>query len=57
MLEDIEIWMASKQYNSLEDFRGSLSAKNTKDPFTYRRAQYVDILMKSNEIFKSYPMR
>ena len=57
MLEDIEIWMASKQYNSLEDFRGSLSAKNTKDPFTYRRAQYVDILMKSDEIFKSFPMR
>jgi dihydroorotate dehydrogenase (fumarate) len=57
MLEEIEQWMASKQYNSLSDFRGNLSAKNTKDPFTYRRAQYVDILMKSNDIFNSYPMR
>lgn len=57
MLEDMQIWMASKQYNSLEDFRGNLSAKNSEDPFAYSRAQYVDILMKSNQIFKNYPMR
>lgn len=56
MLEDLETWMAGRAYNSLEDFKGSLSKKNTKDPFTYRRAQYVDILMKSDEIFKTYPM-
>jgi dihydroorotate dehydrogenase (fumarate) len=49
--------MASKQYDSLDDFRGNLSALKTKDPYTYQRAQYVDILMKSDDIFKSYPMR
>ena len=56
ILEDMEIWMANKQYNSLDDFRGLLSMKNVKDPFAYRRAQYVDILMKSSEIFKKYPV-
>jgi len=57
MLEDIEIWMANKMYEKLEDFRGNLSKKNIDDPFAYRRAQYVDILMKSGEIFKKYPMK
>jgi len=56
MLEDIEIWMANKQYKSLDAFRGKLSMKNIKDPFAYRRAQYVDILMNSGEIFKKYPI-
>jgi len=57
MLEDIEIWMANKMYDKLDDFRGNLSRKNIDDPFAYRRAQYVDILMKSGEIFKKYPMK
>jgi len=56
MLEDIEIWMASKQYANLDTFRGMLSMKNSKDPYAYRRAQYVDILMRSSEIFKKYPI-
>ncbi len=56
MLEDIEIWMASKQYANLDTFRGMLSMKKAKDPYAYRRAQYVDILMKSSEIFKKYPI-
>lgn len=56
ILEDMEIWMANKQYGSLDDFRGNLSMKNVKDPFAYRRAQYVDILMRSAEIFKQYPV-
>jgi len=56
ILEDMEIWMAKKQYNTLDDFRGKLSMKNVKDPFAYRRAQYVDILMRSAEIFKQYPI-
>lgn len=56
MLDEIEAWMLTKQYSSLDDFRGKLSNKMTTDPFTYRRAQYVDILMKSEEIFKTYPM-
>jgi dihydroorotate dehydrogenase (fumarate) len=56
ILEEMEIWMANKQYDSLDDFRGNLSMKKVKDPFAYRRAQYVDILMRSAEIFKQYPV-
>lgn len=56
MLEDMEIWMANKQYNNLSEFRGKMSKKNIKDPFAYRRAQYVDILMKSKQIFKNFPI-
>ena len=56
MLTGLNDWMDKKGYQTLSDFRGKLSRKNLKDPFTYQRAQYVDILMKSEEIFKKYPM-
>ena len=56
MLADLSAWMDKKGYKTLNDFRGKLSRKNLKDPFNYQRAQYVDILMKSEEIFKKYPM-
>ena len=55
MLADIESWMERKGYKTLDDFRGKLSNKNTSDPYAYKRAQYVDILMKSDNIFKTYP--
>ena len=48
ILADIEKWMDSKGYNSIDDFKGKLSRKNLKDPFAYRRSQYVDILMQSD---------
>ncbi len=57
MLKDLEFWMDGKNYHTINDFRGKLSRKNLKDPYAYRRAQYVDIIMKSDEIFKLYPMR
>ena len=56
ILAEIQTWMDRKGYKSLDDFRGKLSRKNLKDPYTYQRAQYVDILMKSEDIFKRYPM-
>jgi dihydroorotate dehydrogenase (fumarate) len=56
ILMDLNRWMDDKGYKSLDDFRGKLSRKNMKDPFAYQRAQYVDILMKSETIFKKYPM-
>jgi dihydroorotate dehydrogenase (fumarate) len=56
ILTFIQEWMEKKGYEKLEDFRGKLSKKKLNDPFTYKRAQYVDILMRSNEIFKKYPM-
>ena len=56
ILKETETWMKKKNYKSLDDFRGKLSRKTLQDPFTYKRAQYVDILMKSEEIFKKYPL-
>jgi dihydroorotate dehydrogenase (fumarate) len=56
ILTGLNTWMDKKGYKTLDDFRGKLSRKNLKDPFTYQRAQYVDILMKSEEIFKKHPM-
>ncbi|MBK5277542.1 MAG: dihydroorotate dehydrogenase-like protein [Bacteroidia bacterium] len=53
MLMEMEKWMLAKNYKSLDDFRGKLSSDNMLDPFAYKRAQYVDILMKS-ELFMQY---
>ena len=51
IIGEIEAWMESKNYNSINEFRGKLSNKNiVKDPFIYRRAQYVDILLNSEEL-------
>jgi dihydroorotate dehydrogenase (fumarate) len=56
MLEMLEEWMDVRGYKTIDAFKGKLSMKNVKDPYAYKRAQYVDILMKSNEILKKYPM-
>ncbi|MFZ4740801.1 MAG: dihydroorotate dehydrogenase-like protein [Bacteroidales bacterium] len=57
MIKEIETWMDAKGYKEVNDFKGRVSRKNLKDPYAYRRAQYVDIIMKSDEIFKKYPLR
>ena len=57
ILEELDQWMDSKKYGNIEAFKGKLARKNQKDPFAYKRAQYIDILMKSEEIFIKYPMR
>jgi len=56
MLEDMNNWLDKKNYASVSSIIGKLSKKNSKDPFAFKRAQYVDIIMKSNNIFKKYPM-
>ncbi len=56
MLDLLEEWMDARGYKTITDFQGKLSMKNSTDPYAYKRAQYVDILMKSNEILKKYPM-
>ena len=56
VLSELSAWMDKKGYKNLNDFRGKLSRKHLKDPFSYQRAQYVDILMKSEEVFKTHPM-
>ena len=56
ILEGLSAWMYKKGYKTIDEFKGKLSRKNLKDPYSYQRAQYVEILMKSEEIFKKYPM-
>jgi dihydroorotate dehydrogenase (fumarate) len=55
MLEALEEWMDLKHYKSLDDFRGKLSKQKLPDPFAYKRAQYVDILMKSDVFMQYHP--
>lgn len=57
MLNDINTWMDKKEYANIDAFRGKLSKQNVKDLFAYKRAQYVDIMMKSDDIFNKYPLR
>lgn len=57
IIKDLEAWMDKKGYKSLNDFRGKLSEKNINDPFVYKRAQYIDLLLKSDEILVKYPLR
>ncbi|MDH4092018.1 MAG: dihydroorotate dehydrogenase-like protein [Cyclobacteriaceae bacterium] len=57
MLEELERWMKKNNYSSLESFRGILSKENLSDPFAYKRAQYVDILMKADVFMQYHPKR
>jgi dihydroorotate dehydrogenase (fumarate) len=57
IIKDLESWMDSKGYKSLSDFKGKLSEKNISDPFVYKRAQYIDLLLKSDEILVKHPLR
>jgi dihydroorotate dehydrogenase (fumarate) len=55
--EGIKTWMDTKGYKTLDAFKGKLSKKNIQDPFVYRRAQYIDLLLKSEELMKRYALR
>ena len=52
VIKELSEWMEEKGYDSIEDFRGKLSQKNMPaDSLVYKRAQYVDLLMSSDNIF------
>ncbi len=55
MLTQLNDWMEARGYASLGEFHGKLSRKELKDPYAYKRAQYVDLLMKPFEVMKKYP--
>ncbi len=52
ILKGIEEWMDKKGYASIADFRGKLSERNNEDKMAYRRAQYVRMLLRSNDYVK-----
>jgi dihydroorotate dehydrogenase (fumarate) len=54
IIRDIDKWMDSKGYNTIDSFKGKLSQKNSVNKLPYRRAQYVDFLMTTSEILKKH---
>lgn len=54
MLDDVNSWMNSKGYDTLEDFRGKLSRKRSENKLPYHRAQYMDFMKTTSEILKKY---
>lgn len=56
ILRDIEAWMDRKGYATLDDFRGKLSVNKTPDKWTYRRAQYVKMLLKADDYVARPPV-
>lgn len=52
MITEMTEWMNGKNYKSIDEFRGKLSRKSlSSNPFVYQRAQYVDLLLNSEDIF------
>ncbi|MGM0365193.1 MAG: dihydroorotate dehydrogenase-like protein [Actinomycetota bacterium] len=54
MLNELNEWMETKSYKTLDDFRGKLSRDSISSPFIYQRAQYVDILLNKEPIMRDY---
>lgn len=54
MLQELESWMKKNNYNSLSEYRGKMSKQNIKSPFAYKRGQYVDILMRSENVMQEH---
>lgn len=50
--KELSDWMEQKEFNSIEEFRGKMAQKNlAPESMVYKRAQYVDLLMRSDNIF------
>jgi dihydroorotate dehydrogenase (fumarate) len=44
MLTEIERWLENKEYDSVEQLKGSMSLKNCENPSAYHRANYMKAL-------------
>ena len=50
--KEVSDWMEKKNFDSIEEFRGKMAQKNlAPESMVYKRAQYVDLLMRSDTIF------
>ncbi|MBW6490308.1 MAG: dihydroorotate dehydrogenase-like protein [Lentimicrobium sp.] len=56
ILSDLEKFMEKYGFREISEFRGKLSKANVKDPYIYKRAQYIDLLIHSDQIFNKYPV-
>jgi len=50
IIDELKDWMSEKGYESLDDFRGKMSRKNSTDNWAYKRAQYIKMLMKADPL-------
>ncbi len=41
LLQSLTVWLAEKEYESVEQMKGSLSQKNSPDPAAFERANYI----------------
>ena len=55
ILSELESFMDTNGFKTIADFRGMISKANVKDPYIYKRAQYIDLLLHSGKIFNKYP--
>lgn len=56
MLEELEGWMKDNSFNAIDDFKGKMSKNNTRSPFAYKRSQYIDILMRSDDVMQEHSL-
>jgi len=56
MIDGLNDWMTEKGYEKIPDFKGKLSNKKLKNTSIYKRAQYIEMLMKSERILKDRPI-
>ena len=54
IIREIEKWMNSKGYSTIESFRGKLSKKNSENKLLYHHAQYLDFQMSTSAILRKY---
>lgn len=54
ILSELEKWMESKGYDTIDSFKGKLSNKKSESKLSYHRAQYMDFMMTTSEILKRY---
>lgn len=50
MLNELRSFMTDNNFSTYDDFKGKLSKDKTKDPFVYKRAQYIDLLLHSEKL-------
>jgi len=54
VLAEIEKWMDSKGYNTIDSFKGKLSREMSENKLPYRRVQYIDFMKTTSEILNKY---
>lgn len=54
MNDELAKWMDSHGYKTIDAFRGKLSLKKSSNKMPYQRAQYIDLMVNSEDIMKKY---